>query len=216
MRAVSQVIELRRSAKIKKSPRPKGVKYKDLRAKEHLTHDEVMRLIKAAESVGRNGHRDGTMILMAYAHGMRASEICDLKWHQMDLSGRNPMIKILRVKGSVDSDHHLDGDEVRRLRKLDRSHQNSQYVFITETGNPLSIQGFWTIVRRAGKVAGFQFPIHPHMLRHSCGHRLVTDGVHLRMIQEWMGHKDVQNTEHYTKLGEDRFRSISMLKRPRR
>jgi site-specific recombinase XerD len=215
---MSHVIELPRSAKIKKSPGPRkeGIQYKDVRPREHLTYEEVMRLVKAAESVGRNRLRDGTLILMAYVHGFRASEICDLKWHQIDLSGRNPMIKILRVKGSIDSDHHLEGDEVRRLRKLDRAYPDSPYVFVTETGNQLTVQGFWTIVRRAGKVAGFQFPIHPHMLRHSCGHRLVNDGVHLRMIQEWMGHKDVQNTEHYTKLGEDRFRGISMLKRPRR
>jgi site-specific recombinase XerD len=152
------------------------------------------------------------MILMAYVHGMRASEICNLKWHQIDLSGRNPSIKVLRVKGSKSTDHHLEGDEVRRLRKLDRVHQNSQYVFVTETGNALSVQGFWTIVRRAGKVAGFKFSIHSHMLRHSCGHHMMREGQHLRTIQDWLGHKDIKHTERYTQMGTDRFRSVSMLK----
>ena len=192
------------------------MKYKHLRPREDLTYEEVMRLVKAAEGVGRNRLRDGTMILMAYAHAMRASELCGLKWHQIDLSGRNPSIKVLRVKGSKDSDHPLDGEEVRRLRKLDMLCRDSQYVFVTETSNPLSVQGFWQIVRRAGKVAGFPFTIHPHMLRHTCGQQMLRDGVHLRLIQDYMGHVDVKHTEHYTRVGTERFQRISLLKRPGR
>jgi site-specific recombinase XerD len=213
---MSPVIEISRAAKIKKlqrtPPRKAGVRNEHIRPREYLTQDEVTALAKAAESVGRNRLRDGTMILMAYAHGFRASEICNLKWHQIDLSGRNPTIKVLRVKGSKDTDHHIEGKEVRRLRNLDRAHQDSQYVFVTETGNQLSIQGFWTIVRRAGKVAGFKFPIHSHMLRHACGYHMLKNGQHQRIIQEWMGHKDIKHTERYTQMGADRFRSVSMFK----
>ncbi|MGH8519854.1 MAG: tyrosine-type recombinase/integrase [Gammaproteobacteria bacterium] len=211
--------EVRREAKIKKfrtPPRPKGVQYKHLRPREDLTYDEVMRLIKAAEHVGRNRLRDGTMTLMAYVHAMRAIEICQLKWAQIDLSGRNPRIKVIRVKGSKDSDHPLDGEEVRRLRKLDAQSPDSQYVFAGETGNPLSVQGLWQIVRRAGQVAGLPFSIHPHMLRHTCGQQMLRDGVHLRLIQAWMGHEDVKHTEHYTRVGTERFQKISLLRRGRK
>lgn len=140
MRLLSTVIDLRQTAKIKKfqaPPRPKGIQYKHLRPREDLTYDEVMRLVKAAEHVGRNRLRDGTMIIMAYVHAMRASELCGLKWNQIDLSGRSPSIKVLRVKGSKDSDHPLEGEEVRRLRKVDVLCRDSQYVFVTETGGPL-------------------------------------------------------------------------------
>lgn len=216
---MSTIHDINQAAKIKKfrsPPRPRGVQYKHLRPREDLTYDEVMRLVKAAERTGRNRLRDGTMILMAYVHAMRAVELCELKWNQIDLSGRNPSIKVIRVKGSKDSDHHLEGEEVRRLRKLDELRPDSQFVFVTETGNPPSIQSFWQIVRRAGKLAGIPFSVHPHMLRHACGQRMLRDGVHLRLIQAWMGHEDVKHTEHYTRVGTERFQTISLLGRPRK
>jgi len=102
------------------------------------------------------------------------------------------------------------------LRKVDVLCRDSQYVFVTETGGPLSVQGFWQIVVRAGAVAGMPFTIHPHMLRHTCGQQMLRDGVHLRLIQEWMGHVDVKHTERYTRVGTERFQRISLLKRPGR
>jgi integrase len=84
--------------------------------RRYLTGREVERLMDCARKYGRYGHRDATMILVAYRHGLRASEVCDLQWHQIELSeGR---LHVHRVKNGIPSVHPIRGDEMRALRKL--------------------------------------------------------------------------------------------------
>ena len=79
-----------------------------------------------------NGHRDATMILVAYRHGLRASEVCDLQWQQIELSeGR---LHVHRVKNGIPSVHPIRGDEMRALRKLHRDYPREAYVFVSECG----------------------------------------------------------------------------------
>src|SRR5262249_49772958 len=96
------------------------------------TEREVERLMDCARKHGRYGHRDATMIPVAYRHGLRASEVCDLQWQQIELSeGR---LHVHRVKNGIPSVHPIRGDEMRSLRKLRRDYPKDAYVFVSERG----------------------------------------------------------------------------------
>src|SRR5262245_65687112 len=100
--------------------------------RRYLTHREIERLMDCARKHGRYGHRDATMILVAYRHGLRASEVCDLQWQQIELSeGR---LHVHRVKNGISSVHPMRGDEMRALRKLRREYPKDAYVFVSERG----------------------------------------------------------------------------------
>ena len=112
------------------------------------------------------------MILIAYRHGLRASEVCDLQWQQIELSeGR---LHVHRVKNGISSVHPIRGDEMRALRKLRRDYPKDAYVFVSERGGPISPIGFHRLIQRLGEAVNMPFPIHPHMLRHACGFKLAT------------------------------------------
>jgi integrase len=103
----------------------------DLRTREHLTPGEVETLIEAAKA-NRHGHRDATMILIAFRHGLRASELCDLRWHQVEFGAA--VVHVRRVKNGTPSTHPLRGDELRSLRRLQRESETSPFVFVSERG----------------------------------------------------------------------------------
>jgi type 1 fimbriae regulatory protein FimB/type 1 fimbriae regulatory protein FimE len=159
----------------------------ELRAREYLTADEVKRLINAARDGGRYGHRDATLILIGYRHGLRASEIADLEWPQVEL-GRNATLHVRRVKNGKPSAHPLRGDEVRALRELRRQFPDSSFVFTTERGGPFTADAINRHVKRIGWRAGLP-TVHAHMLRHACGYALANAGHDTRRIQDWLGHR---------------------------
>src|SRR5262249_19169379 len=126
--------------------------------RRYLTEREVERLMDCARKHGRYGHRDATMILVAYRHGLRASEVCDLQWQQIELSeGR---LHVHRVKSGIPSVHPIRGDEMRALRKLRRDYPRGTYVFVSERGGPISPIGFHRLIQRVGEAAKMPFPIH--------------------------------------------------------
>jgi hypothetical protein len=119
--------------------------------RRYLTQREIDRLMDCARKHGRYGHRDATMILVAYRHGLRASEVCDLQWQQIELSeGR---LHVHRVKNGIPSVHPIRGDEMRALRKLRRDYPTDAYVFVSERGGPISPIGFHRFVQRLGEAA---------------------------------------------------------------
>jgi type 1 fimbriae regulatory protein FimB/type 1 fimbriae regulatory protein FimE len=141
------------------------------------------------------------MILVAYRHGLRASEVCDLQWHQIELSeGR---LHVHRAKNGTPSVHPIRGDEMRALRKLRRENPTDAYVFVSERGGP-----YHRLIQRLGEVAKMPFPVHPHMLRHACGYKLANDGHDTRALQHYLGHKNVQHTVRYTEMAVDRFKDF--------
>jgi type 1 fimbriae regulatory protein FimB/type 1 fimbriae regulatory protein FimE len=175
------------------------------RTREYLTEPEVERLMKVAGG-NRHGHRDATMILLAFRHGLRASELCALRWEQVDLAhGR---LHVSRVKNGLPSVHPLTGIELRALRRLQREQAPGRYVSISERGAPMSAVGFRRMMNRLGKAAKMPFSVHPHMLRHACGFKLANDGQDTRAVQHYLGHKNIQHTVRYTELSPERFKDF--------
>ena len=177
----------------------------ELRSREHLTETEVEKLIEAVKA-NRHCHRDATMLLVAYRHGLRASEICDLRWDQIDFTSAT--LHVHRVKNGKPSTHPVRGDELRALRKLQREAPKSPFVFMTERGGPFTTDSFNWLVKRAGQKARFPFQVHAHMLRHATGYRLAGDGHDTRAIQDYLGHKNIQHTVRYTELSPTRFKGF--------
>ena len=196
------------SAKSEKkiSAPPAKPRNQDVRSREYLTSSEVKRLKEAALSTGRHGFRDWLLITIMYRHALRAGEAVDLRWDQVDL-GRG-RLHVNRLKNGDPSVHHLEGDEIRSLRKLKREYPESDFVFCSERQGPLATRSVHHIIARAGVAADIRFPVHPHMLRHAKGYQLAGRGEDTRAIQAYMGHKNIQHTVLYTKLDPRRFKGF--------
>jgi integrase len=184
---------------------PKRAKNSDLRTREYLTQQEIETLMAAARK-NRYGHRDATMILIAFRHGLRASEVADLRWDQVDFN--SGVLHIRRVKQGTPSVHPVNGSEMRALRRLLRESDRSPFMFITERGAPFTTAGFARMMERAAKSGGLGIKVHPHMLRHACGFALANAGHDTRALQAYLGHKNIQHTVHYTELAPDRFKNF--------
>jgi type 1 fimbriae regulatory protein FimB/type 1 fimbriae regulatory protein FimE len=185
---------------------PKRPPNADLRTREYLTEAEAERLMNAARK-NRWGHRDATMILVAYRHGLRAAEVVDLRWDQVDF--RTATLHVRRVKQGSPSSHPVVGDELRALRRQQREQEpRSPFVFTSERGAPFSTAGFARLVERAGVEARLGFKVHPHMLRHACGYALANRGHDTRALQAYLGHKNIQHTVRYTELSPTRFKDF--------
>ncbi len=176
--------------------------------RDHLSQDEIDRLIAAARALGRHGHRHATMIHLAYRHGFRVTELVQLKKDQVDLDRK--ILYVRRLKRGMPATHTLHGTEVRELRRVLRESPDprSPYVFVSERGGPLTRRGFAAMLQRAGEAAGLPLRVFPHMLRHTCGHLLANRGEDTRRIQEFLGHTNIAMTVKYTALAEDRLKDI--------
>ena len=179
---------------------------RELRSREHLTEAEIDELLAAAKG-NRYGHRDATMLLVAYRHGLRSSELVDLRWEQVDFASAT--LHVRRLKQGTPATHPIVGDELRALRRLQREQEpRSPFVFTSERGAPFTTAGFARMVERAGRAAGLPFKAHPHMLRHACGFALANKGHDTRALQAYLGHKNIQHTVRYTELAPTRFKNF--------
>ena len=185
---------------------PLRLKNTDYRSREYLTEQEVEQLIDAAGRVGRHGHRDATLIMLSYRHGLRVTELVSMRWEQVDL--KQGLIHVNRLKHGNPSVHPVRGPELRALRRLQRDYPMMPYVFSSERKAPLTDDAIRKIVGRAGKEARLPFSVHPHMLRHACGYKLAQAGQDTRAIQHYLGHKNIQHTVRYTQLSPDRFKDF--------
>jgi integrase len=163
----------------------------------YLTEAQVEQLVETAR-LNSHGHRDATMIVMAFRHGLRAAELIDLRWNQIDL--RSGILNVRRVNNGLTSTHAIAGDELQALRRVRREQKlKSKFVFTSQLGKPFTQAGFARMIERAGLKAGFQFKPHPHMLRHACGYALAEKGYDERALQLYLGHRGAQYAERYTK-----------------
>lgn len=178
----------------------------DYRSREYLSEKEVAEVTAAAATQGRHQLRDSTLILIAYHHGLRVSELVSLRWDQIDLA--QGVLHVVRLKNGTAAVHPLRGPELRALRRLQREVTSAPYVFVSERKAPLTPDAVRKIVARAGRQAGIEFPIHPHMLRHATGYKLANDGQDTRAIQQYLGHRNIQHTARYTDLAPNRFKNF--------
>lgn len=198
MPTVSDAVPSTVTATVHTPPRknpPKRVKNPTLRPREYLTEAEVQKLIQVARHRGRHGVRNAAMILMAYRHGLRVSELSALRWDQIDFA--QGMLYLGRPRNGV---HTLCGEELQLQRQIKRNSALGPRVFVTERDGPMSTAGFRKLLARTGCAAGFGFGVHPHMLRPACGYKLANDGQDTRAIQHYLGHKNIQHTVRYTQL----------------
>jgi site-specific recombinase XerD len=178
----------------------------ELRSREHLTETGVERLVQAAKG-NRWGHRDSTMILVAWRHGLRVSELVDLRWDQIDFVSAT--LHVRRVKRVTPATHPIMGDELRALRRLQREQEpKSPFVFTSERAGPFTTAGFARMMERAGVEAKLSFKVHPHMLRHACGFTLANKGHDTRALQAYLGHRNIQHTVRYMELSPTRFKDF--------
>jgi site-specific recombinase XerD len=193
-------------ATVNRTVTPKRAPNSELRTREYLTEAEVEKLMAAAKD-NRWGRRDATMVLVAFRHGLRASDLTDLRWEQVEFA--TATLHVRRVKRGTPAAHPIRGDELRALRQLQREQEpKSPFVFTSERGAPFTTAGFARMVERAGASAGFGFKVHPHMLRHATGYKLANDGHDTRALQAYLGHRNIQHTVRYTELSSTRFRDF--------
>lgn len=169
-----------------------------------------MEKLLAALRRNRHGQRDWLIGLLIYRHGLRVSEGCDLRWDDIDFTKRT--IDVRRLKGSHDSRHYLERDELIGLRALQRHYAKrgvkSSYVFVNERGQPFGRMGIARMIERAGSAAKLRFPIHVHMMRHSTGYALAAKGMDTRRLQHFLGHASITNTVRYTAMSPEPFKDI--------
>jgi len=167
----------------------------------YLTEAEVEQLVKAA-----GNHRDATMILLAYRHGLRVSELVNLSWAQLKL--REGRIDIARLKGGEDGVHPISGREMRALKRIQREQVvGSKFVFMTSRGAPMTREGFRVMLSKAANRAGLD-GVHPHLLRHATGYKLVNQGMDSLSLAAYLGHRNINNTKRYARMAANRFEGI--------
>jgi type 1 fimbriae regulatory protein FimE len=198
-----RLVQTEKSAKF--AP-PRRKRNSETRSREYLTLAEVRKVRDAARSLGRNGHRDGLLVLMLFRHGLRVAEVVSLTWDEIHFDDGTLFVR--RVKNGRESRHFLEGDEIRQLKQLRRESPASRFVFCSERGGPLANRSVHHVVQKAGEAARLPFSIHPHMLRHAKGFQLAQSGTDTRAIQGYLGHRDIKSTVIYTQLDPSRFKGF--------
>ncbi len=168
----------------------------------HLEPSEVLAVLRAAKA---KGTREWTMILLAYRHGLRASEVCNLRLDDVDL--KNGHIVVSRLKGSLRttqavSEHRGEPllNEVRALREWLRQRPNdgSDVLFVSQKGGRLDRSQFFRLFRSIAATAGLPpAKRHPHALKHSIASHLVAANVNLALVKQQLGHKSINSTMRY-------------------
>ena len=181
----------------------------DGRDKDYLTEAEIKRFLDAARH-GRHGVRDHAMMLMAFRHGLRVSELIDLKLTDLDLATARLFVR--RNKGSLSTHQPIDGDELRAIRAWLRparaAARRPPTVSVPERTRPDDPPGRQLPGRRSGQRAKLPFHVHPHMLRHSTGYYLANRGHDTRLIQDYLGHRNIAHTVRYTRTAASRFEGL--------
>jgi type 1 fimbriae regulatory protein FimB len=181
-----------------------------MKKRDYLRSDELEKLLAAARQT-RNPERDFCLVLLAFRHGLRASELCGLRLSDINLEAGE--IYIRRCKGSVSGAHPVFNGETAALKSwlAVRDQMNVpadvDSLFVSEQRRPLNRVSFWYLVKGLAREAGLE-KIHPHSLRHSCGYYLTNQGKDLRLIQNFMGHASISSTIRYTAVDTRRFAKL--------
>ncbi len=176
--------------------------------RQHLFESELTQLLSTVkQSKGKHAYRNWLMLYMAYRHGLRREEIGLLRW--VDVNFDQGEIYIHCLKGSKSNTHPLDGQELRGLRKVKREYPAAPFIFAGYGGKGISGKAVSKVFKAAAAAIALPEELsHPHVLRHTRGYLMVEKGYPLRVIQEWLGHKQIQHTVRYTALSAAQFRDV--------
>jgi len=169
--------------------------------RQALTQDELDQLF-AALKANRHGHRDYMVALVTFLHGLRVSELIDLRWDDVDF--RKGTITIRRLKGSIDGTHYLERDEAAGLKRLQREQEPKRpHIFTSERGQAFTRFAINKIIGTAGRNAGIAWPVHPHCLRHTTGTIQANGGMDAWRLAKLMGHASIANTTKYVRMSPE-------------
>ena len=177
--------------------------------RKHLVAAEVEKLIAATKG-SRNAARDRCLLLLMFRHGLRVSEACGLQLSQVDIESR--VLHMERLKKGLSTTHPLRPDEIRAIKtwlvERKRLNPKEDAFFVSERRTPLNRKTAWVAIRDYGEKANLAVPAHPHMLRHACGFALADQGADTRLIQDYLGHRNIQHTVVYTATNPARFEKL--------
>jgi integrase/recombinase XerD len=182
-----------------------------------LSQNEMIRLIETPDITSERGRRDRAMLSVAYAAGLRVSELVGLTLGDVDL--RRGVVSVLG-KGNKRrlvplGEVALAHLEAYLAARTEPSRARPDVLFPSPRGGPLTRQGFWKIVGQHARAAGIPAHVHPHRLRHSFATHLLTGGADLRSVQTLLGHAHVVTTEVYTHVSRERLRAVHRRSHPR-
>jgi type 1 fimbriae regulatory protein FimB len=177
--------------------------------RQHLTGREIERLLEAIKG-DRNEARDRCLLLLMFRHGLRVSEACRLKLDQVDSDSR--VLHITRLKRGLSTTQPLRGDELRAigawLKQRARMKPPDKSFFVSEQRKGLHRSTVNLLLKKYSEAAALPFLAHPHMLRHACGFALADQGADTRLIQDYLGHRNIQHTVRYTASNPARFEKL--------
>ena len=193
----------------KRKPARKGSTGRREAGRSHLTGLEVGKLIAATRG-SRNEARDRCLLLLMFRHGLRVSEACRLKLEQVNTQSRQ--LHIVRLKHGLPTSQPLRGDELKVIRawlkQRARMKPTGKAFFVSEQRRPLHRSTVNLMLDTCSKAAALPFSAHPHMLRHACGFALADQGADTRLIQDYLGHRNIQHTVRYTAANPARFEKL--------
>jgi type 1 fimbriae regulatory protein FimB len=180
-----------------------------MKDRKHLTTREVEKLLAATKGTG-NEARDRCLLLLTFRHGLRVSEACALTLAQVDTESR--VLHVSRHKRGLSTTHPLRPDEIKLIKSWlairAKMKPKTEAFFVSERRRPLSRVTVWLAIRSYGELAGLPLPAHPHMLRHACGFALADQGADTKLIQDYLGHRNIQHTVQYTAANPARFERL--------
>ena len=194
---------------------------KGIKLPKVLNQEEVLKLLEQPDLRTDEGYRDRTMLEVLYATGMRVSELLGLPVSGVNLQmkyiiafGKGSKERLIPI-GSIAVEYLDKYLNVVRPKLLHTKNPNVKNLFLSMSGNEMTWQRFWQIIRGYGHQAGLNKELTPHMLRHSFATHLLDNGADLRSVQELLGHSDISTTQIYTHLTNKRLRDIYEKAHPR-
>ncbi len=180
-----------------------------------LTRDQVNRLIASPDPASPLYFRDVAILELLYAAGLRATELCNLKPADLNLAARG--VRVLG-KGSKERLVPLGraaAEAIERYLEIRPAAAGEERLFLSRTGRPLERVALWMVVEKHARAAGLLKEVSPHTLRHCFATHLISGGADLRVVQELLGHADIQTTQVYTHVDQDRLKSVHRKFHPR-